>query len=337
MIRRLIAICLMLFAAPLAMADIREIYTVRDISVDEQAGSIIEAREKAMNAARVAGAKQLINKITLSEDRNRAGGIAIDLATAQRLSAAVDVQEETAGAGRYRGKLAVVFNPRMVRAHLDTLKIPYVDTQAPLALMVPATSVASAQTAWRNAFPASNNAALAPYTKATGSYSTASDWTAIASELTTARARRGALAELEGREGAWRVKLSILTAEGKEAVGTTGAVPTIETAARAASLYLDETWKKTSIIRDTVRTLADAEVLYTSLPEWNTLRGALSRSPLVSELKIRGVARGGALVSFNYAGDFQRLRSDLSQRGVSVSQNGAGFTMRSAVSPSGTP
>lgn len=79
----------------------------------------------------------------------------------------------------------------------------------------------------------------------------------------------------------------------------------------------------------------DASVRYTSLAEWNTLRGALARSPLVSDFRTKAVAREGALVSFAYAGDENRLRSDLVQRGVSLSQEDGKLTLRSAVTTTG--
>jgi hypothetical protein len=334
---------LMFFAALLgsaalpARADVRDVYTVRDISVDQKAASIVEARESAMSSARVAGARALFARITLPEDRAAAGGLAVDAALAARLAAAVDVQEETAGAGRYRGKLAVVFNPASVRAYLKSLNVAYIDTQAPLTLLAPVSANAALAPGWRAAFGSANNYALSPFVVATGGYAAASDWTALSAEVSGVNARRGALAELEGRDGAYRVKVSTVTASGTELVGTTATVPTLEAATRAASAALDDAWKKSSIVRETARTAAQAEVLYTSLSEWNTLRGALAKSPLVSELKIRAIAREGAIVSFTYAGDLARLRSELSQRGLSVGEGDGMLRLRSAVSAAGTP
>src|SRR3990167_3145351 len=91
-----------------AFADTKDVYTIHGIAVDETAPSVIEAREKAMASARLSAARTLINKITLASDRAAAGGVPVDGALASRFTAAVDVEEETAGAGRYRGKLAAV-------------------------------------------------------------------------------------------------------------------------------------------------------------------------------------------------------------------------------------
>lgn len=317
-----------------AFADTKDVYTIRGISVDETAPTVIEAREKAMAAARVSAARSLINKITLASDRAAAGGVAVDGSLASRFTAAVDVEEETAGAGRYRGKLAVVLNPQTVRAHLDSLKVPYLDAQAPMALMVPV-STTGAQSAWSLAFGERNRGALAPSITATGfGYSPTSTWTDISSEATSLNARRGILAELQGRDGAWRVIVSTVTAAGVEPVGATPPAASLEAAVDAVTTLLDESWKQASIIRDSARTDVSASVRYTSLAEWNTLRSALARSPLVSDFRTKAIAREGAIVQFSYAGDETRLRSDLVQRGVMLARENDELTLRSAVSAS---
>lgn len=337
MIRWVLAAAFMFFAAaPMAAADIREVYTIRDIDVNEQAASVIEARERAMAAARLAGARALINKITLASDRNAAGGVAIDSALASQLTAAVDVQEETAGAGRYIGTLSVVLNPQAVRAHLQSIGVPYLDTQAPLALMVPVTSNAGAADAWRRAFGERNNASLVPYVTATGNFYTAySAWPELSAEAVPANARRALIADLQGRDGAWRVVVSAVTAAGNEPVGATPPAATLEGAMSAVNSLLSESWKEASIVRGGQRTEVEAMVRYTSLAEWNTLRGALARSPLVADFRTKAVAREGAIVNFSYAGDENRLRSDLVQRGVTLSREENKLTLRSAVSPAG--
>lgn len=331
-----VAAVLAIAMAATANADTREVYTIRNIAVDEQAGTVIEARERAMVAARIAGARALINRITLPSDRSAAGGIQVDAALAARLAAAVDVQEETAGAGRYRGKLAVILNPQAVRAHLEALKVPYIDAQAPLALMVPVATQTGNEAAWRAALGARNDNALVPFVTAVSpGYSAFSDWSQLTSEALAAGARRGIIAELQGREGAWRVVLSTVTASGNDPVGATPPASNLTEAANAVSRLLDESWKESSIVRDGARTQVAANVLYTSLAEWNTLRAALVRSPLVSEFRTRSVSRLGAQVNFAFAGDTARLDSDLRQRGVALSREGSELVLRSAVSASG--
>ena len=95
---------------------------------------------------------------------------------------------------------------------------------------------------------------------------------------------------------------------------------------------MEDTWKRQAINIDTSRrTLTNANILYTSLPEWNRLRGALAQSPLVSEFEIRAISRDGAMVSFAYSGDQAQLERDLRQRGIVAERLFAGWEMSSAI------
>ena len=333
----LAAACLMLGAAPIAAADVRDVYTVRGIEVDEQAATVIQARDRAMAAARLEAARAMINRITLPRDRSAAGGIPVSGDLASQLTAAVDVEEEVAGAGRYRGSLSVVLNPQQVRAHLSSLGVPYLDSQAPLAMLVPVAGDGATADLWQRAFPESSQGALVPFVRASGyNYNAYTLWNDLAPEAVPLGARRAIIADLQGRPGAWRVILSAVTAAGNEPIGATPPAGSMEQAIAAVSSLLEEGWKEASIVRGGARTEVDAVVRFTSLAEWNTLRSALVRSPLVSDLRTKAVSREGALITFAFAGDEARLRSDLVQRGVTLAQETDGeLTLRSAASFTG--
>ena len=308
------------------MADVRSVYTITDIEVDESADTVIEAQQKAFAAARIIGVRGLFNKITLQQDRANAGGLVVNSELAQRLSAAVDVQEESRGGGRYRGVLSVVVNPQLARAHLQSLGIPFIDQQAPLALIVPLSS--SQQTAWIGAWGYEETYALAPYKVAISPYGRNSTWSDIKAETEQTGSMRGIMAELLS---GYRVRLTLITPSGNTAIGTTGYAADMEQAVRRAGALLDNHWKQQSIIRTTTRTIRQVDILYTSLAEWNKLRGALARSPLVSDFQINAIARDGAVVTFAYAGDAERLARDLRQRGVALDTDITGWIMTSAV------
>ncbi|MEM7004913.1 MAG: hypothetical protein AAF498_03455 [Pseudomonadota bacterium] len=331
MIRPLIiAITVSIFSMVTAKADTRSLYTVTDISVDETADDVIEAQQNAFALARRIGAERMIERITLAEDRLEFEGIPIDQMVADQLSAAVDVQEETRGGGRYIANLSAVLNPLNVRAYLRELNVPFIDTQAPTGLLVP---IARDRLIgeWQLAWGERNDGALAPWVTGTLPYRRGATWSDIQGEVGSARARRGIVAELSGAQGAYAASISILTASGSVPVGTTRRVSTMEAAVSEASALLDETWKRQSIIRSGTRTLSEATVLYTSLPEWNSLRSALARSPLVSDFQIKAISSDGAVVNFAFAGDEDRLQIDLRQRGVELDPDPAGWVMTSAV------
>ncbi len=330
---RMILVLIVAALAPISLANAqsREVYTVRDIAVDERAASVLEAQQKAFASARLAGAHRLVARITLPEDRAGAPDMVIDMAAAELMAAAVDVESETAGAGRYRGSLAVVFNPVNVRLFLEQNGVPYTDQQAPVAVLILIAEPGLA-VAWNSAWSDQSVGRLAPtVTSRSQGYGADSEWQDIGGEAALYGTQRALLAELLGTQGAYRVRLSSVTPSGVRGLGTTRRVGTLEDASEATAALLDTAWKKSAVIRETGRTLIEATVLYTSLAEWNTLRSALAKSPLVSNFQTKAVASDGAVVAFIFAGDGQRLTSDLRDRGVVIRMETIGWVMTSAV------
>lgn len=328
----LLALAAVCVTALPALADTRSVYTITDIPVDRRAPSVIDAQQLALADARRLGVEGLIDKITLPEDLAEVGGIVVTNEIADRLTAAVDVQEESRGGGRYRGVLSTVLNPIAVRAFLEEQGIPYVDSQAPMAMIIPLGDGRS-DLAWSAAWPARNDGNLAPFiTSPNTPPGPILGWQDIESDIRILGAQRGVIAQLVGYPDAYAVELTLVTPSGLTTIGRTGYVATLPEAADAAAALLSETWKRSVIVReDEARTVITANVLYTSISEWNTLRGALARSPLVFEFQTEALARDGALVKFAYAGDYQRLIQDLRQRGVELDTDPAGWVMTSAV------
>lgn len=317
----------------IASAQSRDLYTVRGIEVDETAPGVIEAREAAFSTARLLGAKEMLERITLPEDRIKVLSVELTEETANLLAVAVDVEEEVAGAGRYRGRLSVVFNPANVRAFLDTNDIPYTDQPAPLAVVFPVASFAR-EAAWNSAWGDNSVGHLAPtVTSRSFGITAESLWEDVSADIALYGGRRGVIAELIGAPGSFRVTVSTITPSGVDELGTTARVGSMNEAVLVTNDLLDDVWKEGSVIRDSTRTLIEATVSYTSLAEWNTLRGALARSPLVSDFQTKAVSRDGAVVAFVFAGNGERLVSDLRNRGVEIQAEDIGWVLSSAISP----
>ncbi|MEM1087754.1 MAG: hypothetical protein AAGH90_08495 [Pseudomonadota bacterium] len=335
MIRILSALLMTLIVSVTAHAQSRDVYTVRGIPVDERAASVIEAQQKAFDAAKLLGAQEMIARLTLAEDRiNALDQLSITPEIADRLAIAVDVEEEVRGAGRYRGQLAVVFNPNTLRALLDQAGVPYTDQQGASALLVPISDDPIVEFSWAEAWPERSQGRLVPTVTAYGGmYGLETPWEAFAGDLAASNARRVIFADLSGTQGAYRVTLTSVTAAGSTEIGTTNVMPNLDAARIAAGDLLDLNWKQSAIIRyNSTRTMIRASVLYTSLAEWNTLRGALLRSPFVSDFRTEAVAREGAVIEFLYSGSNQSFAGDLRQRGVSLRMEPIGWVMTSAVS-----
>lgn len=326
------AFALILVFALGAHAQDRGVYTISGIEVDERAATVAEAQQQAFAAAKLIGAQRLIERFTLPEDRLNATDLIIDQELADRIAAAVDVEQEVAGAGRYRGQLAVVYNPAQVRTVLTQVGLPFTDSLAPQAVLF--TSGSNNQDlAWNLAWEQSPAGSLVPLTisRAAG-YRPDMPWDVLQNELALYGTQRAIFANLRGAEGGYRVDLVSVTPSGPRRIGVTRSAATLEDAIAAVVTRLNDDWKQNSIIRDTSRTLIEATVRYTSLPEWITLRNALAQSPLVSNFKTRAISTDGAVVAFAFAGDGQRLTSDLRDRGVIISAESIGWVMSSAIS-----
>ena len=306
-----------LLVLPNAYADLRDAYTVRDIPVSEQADSVVAAQEKAFNAARVVGAKRIIQRLTLAEDRAKVPDIYPDAEAAQLMSASIDVQDEAAGGGVYRGVLSTIMNPNMVRQHLSTRGVPFVDQQAPLTLLVP---VAGGNTyfGWVAALPEAEKASLTPFVTASlGRYSSDADWAIVSTEAQQMGAERAVLAELSGASGSWRVKLTLLTPAGRQGLGRTGQDSSLGATAQSIIGVLENNWKRQNIARDTgARQITQADVSYTSLIEWNTIRKAFVNSSQVYDFDVLAQNRSSAIVRITHSTDINRVERDLLQRGV---------------------
>ena len=333
MIRLILTAFLFLFTgATLAQAQSQDAYTVNGIAVDERAETVGEAQLKAFSTAKLIGAQRLIERLTLPEDRLAATDLIIDQALADRIAAAVDVEEEVAGAGRYRGSLAVVYNPVEVRAALRQVGLPFTDSLAPQAVLFTTTSNGM-DLAWNLAWEETPKGSLVPLLISRSSgYEVETPWEVLQQEVALYGAQRAIFADLRGGNGGYLVNLVSVTPSGARQIGVTRRAPTLDAAIDAVALRLNDDWKQTSIIRDASRTLIEATVAYTSLAEWITLRRALVQSPLVSNVQTRAISTDGAVVGFAFAGDGQRLISDLRDRGVVISAETIGWVMSSAVS-----
>lgn len=333
MIRVLLLTCSFLLVLSLgAHAQSRDVYTVNEIAVDERAPTVGEAQMKAFAAAKIIGAQRLVERLTLPEDRLAATDLIIDQAFADEIAAAVDVEEEVAGAGRYRGSLAVVYNPARVRALLTQVGLPFTDSAAPSAVLFTTTSNGM-DLAWNLAWEEAPKGSLVPLQiNRTAGYDPDTPWSVLQQEVSLYGAQRAIFADLRGGQGGYIVDLVSVTASGPERIGVTRRAATLEDVIDAVALRLNDDWKQNSIIRDTSRTLIEATVRYTSLAEWITLRNALVQSPLVSNIQTQAIATDGAVVVFAFAGDGSRLTSDLRDRGVVISAEPIGWVMSSAVS-----
>ncbi|MFC7290787.1 hypothetical protein [Hirschia litorea] len=311
-------------------ASYADVYLVTDIAVDATAATTIEARAKAFDEARVKGANRLLQRITLSEDRSAARGLTINSSVAARLAAAVDVQDEKQSANHYIGILAVKFDERAVKAFLRVYDIPFVDSQASLALLIPEVENGVNPDEWAMVWGNSvDKNVLSPYVTSEAIYLNDVNWDDIAEEAYRMSALRGVVARAKLVGTNYFVDLYDVRQEytGRLPIGTAGPFPDLEQAKSGAISYLEGTWKAQNIVRAIGETSVSVIVRYNNQQGWVAVQKGLKNSRLVKNVLVENVTVQGADVSFSFAGRPDQLAAELRASGVLLSSDDYGWLL----------
>lgn len=311
-------------------ASFADVYLVKDISVDATAENSIQARAKAFDEARVIGANRLMQRITTAEDRAKARGLVINSGIATRLAAAVDVQDEKQSATRYLGLLAVKFDERAVKAFLRVYDIPFVDSQASLALLVPEVGAGVNPDEWAMVWGESfDQNVLSPYVTSQSIHLNDVVWEDIGLEAYNVSAQRGVVARVKLVGSNYFVDLFDLRQEynGRLPLGTAGPFIDLETAKAGSVSYLEGVWKTQNIVRAFGETYVSAIARYSSQQGWVSIQKALKNSRLVKNVAIEKVSVRGADITFSYAGRPDQLAAELRSGGVILSSEENGWSL----------
>jgi len=320
-------VSMLLLATGACFADV---YLVKNIAVDATAENSIEARAKAFDEARVVGANLLMQRLTTAQDRAKARGLTINSGIAARLAAAVDVQEEKQSATRYLGMLAVKFDERAVKSFLKVYDIPFVDSQAALALLVPEVVGGVNPDEWAEIWGQSyDENVLAPYVVSSSIYLDDVNWEDIALDVQNVGAQRGISAKAKLVGSSYFVDLYDLRQEysGRLPMGTAGPFASLEDAKTGSVQYLENVWKTQNIVRAVGETSVSAVARYGDQRGWVSIRKALKNSRLVKNVIIEKVSVRGADVSFSYAGRPDQLAAELRTSGVLLSSEENGWSL----------
>ncbi|MCP5432566.1 MAG: DUF2066 domain-containing protein [Alphaproteobacteria bacterium] len=135
--RRLAPVLLAILAVfvPAGARAADEVFTVYDVKVDVTAASARDARVKALDEARSAAFRQLLERLTVAQDHAQ-----LPEASPQELVDAelsVEVAREKASSVRYIAEVTYSFRPELVRDFLRQHGLSYTESQARPMLVVP--------------------------------------------------------------------------------------------------------------------------------------------------------------------------------------------------------
>lgn len=323
-------------------------YRVKDLVVDKVAASRAEAEQQGRADARLAGAARLIERLTLPEDRASAR-TPIETSAVARLYRSYQTQGEqkstaVAGGVHATGLVTWSFRADAVREYLEQRGIPYVDTQAALALIVPVATGGVDVSTWGSHWVErgasgevvgkSDDSLLTPYIASTQGWPRRPSAAEVQSEVASRNADHAVVAEAFQQGAQYYVRLIDLRPNvPKPDIGVAGPFVSLESARSGAVAELERAWKAASIVRSTGSTSLSLVASFRDLQEWVRIRKGLEDSRLINNLNIEALTTVGADISFSYAGRPDQLVSDLRSRGVDLANAGGSWQLRTTATP----
>ncbi|HCX66793.1 MAG TPA: DUF2066 domain-containing protein, partial [Rhodobiaceae bacterium] len=129
-------LCVIVFAAAIAgSAAAADVFTVRGVHVDKTAESATAARSAAQAEGQRLALTAMMKKLTLPDDWGSLPDV--DDATAQNAVRGFQVASEKTSSTRYIADMIVSFQPEAVRRLLRGAGIPFAETQARPAVLLP--------------------------------------------------------------------------------------------------------------------------------------------------------------------------------------------------------
>ena len=123
-----------------------ELYTVKNVAVDETASNAAEARDRAIKSAQNKALSILARRLVTSEDISRLTSLSSD--ETALLIEGIDLLEEKLSGVRYIAKLNVRFRPEAVRAMLGQSNVHYSESKAKPVLILPVWQAGNVMRLW---------------------------------------------------------------------------------------------------------------------------------------------------------------------------------------------
>jgi hypothetical protein len=339
------AFCLSLAALAPAHAD--DPYTVTGVEIDATADNALQAQTRAMRQGQRLAARQLIERLTLAEDRvgtpletEAADAFALDDSIIAEMISGLEIRDEQRSSTRYLAKLDVGFHRRSVERVLDAYGVPFVDSQARPTLVLPVADwqgslLLWADNPWREAWQTRAFAhALTPMfmpdiapedAPLTARQALQLDEAALHALASQYGVSRIAVLRAGERSGGLRVGGYLLDfgADGAMSVETWGPETLYggwQAAADQIVTSRETDWKHQSVVRNLEEAEMRVTVLYRGLAEWRRLQTALAGASLVRNAQLDALSRDGARMTVMYRGATDQLVSELAERGATLEE-----------------
>ncbi|NNE58667.1 MAG: hypothetical protein HKN36_11215 [Hellea sp.] len=310
-------------------------FTVAAVPVDAVGANAIEAQTKANLEGQAVAAAKLLNRLTLPSERGGKDFSAIQPEEISRMIRALNVSNEKRSNQRYLGDITVAFVPSEVKKYLDSQGLTMISSQAGNRLVVPVLSGSPLWTenVWQQAWssPAFSHA-LTPVstiipeqgndTLISADQALAGDMTALKRLGNLLGARQILVATAEPALGGIRVRLSDISVDASTRTDLASyTAGSYAEASQMAIARLEDSWKRATVTLVENAVSMPVSVLYRSHEDWIWLQSAINDSAQIQGARLDALSKDGALMSVTYGGDIERLRTELSYKGVELRED----------------
>lgn len=320
-------------------------YTVVGVPIDATASNALEAQTLAMQLGQVAAVRELVNRLTLPEDRGRIPDITNE--DAAQLIGGLQVRNEQRSATRYLGELTVAFDPGAVRRWLNGLGVPFVEGQAREILVLPVLQTQNGYWLWDSVASGGDEQPWLEEWRTGGYQHALSPVSAPRGDMgrrlidggTAARMNDSRLLSVAQAYGVSRVAV-LIAQQGGGGVRVDGRLFSFDGAGQASSAQvptiaassfrgaatrfvqgLEAAWKEEAIVRGGGADTLNVTVLYNSLQEWQQLEDALTGASLIVTAQLNALAPTGAMMTLEYRGALSQLQRELDARGARLEED----------------
>ncbi|HMA13143.1 MAG: DUF2066 domain-containing protein [Bacteroidota bacterium] len=330
-------------AGPARAQDAGDVFTVRDVAVDETAATAGEARQAALAVGQRRAYRRLIQRLVPESRQEQVPQV--DAATLQNYVRDFSVDNERTSSVRYLADLTIRFSPEDIRSLLRGAGVPFAETRGKPVLVLPVYSDGGEPTLWLDTNPwravwaqRPGDDGLVPLTVPLGDL----DDLALVDASRALAGDAEALAAIAGRYGAEDVMVALATLSGDPEMGS-GVLQVetrrfaggqaadsrrdrlvqvtgeplegfLERAAARIDAAVQEAWKEQFLLQFGNQRTIPVIVPLDGLDDWLTVRRRLEGVPAIQQATLATLSPREAQLELTFFGDEQRLSRALAQR-----------------------
>ena len=311
-------------------------YTVSGVSVDATADNALAAQTQAISEGQMHAANILIDRMTLAKDRAAKGFRGVSQEDGSKMIRALEIANEKRSSNRYLGDITVAFNRSAVSQYMRAKGLTLVSTQSRNRLVIPTIEGEAlwSSNEWADAWQDANiEYALTPMQAITPRSELdriITDPYAEKLDIKTLQAigqlygvQQILIAKARPNYPGYSISLTDVALDTKTSrnLGRISGSSAEQGVAQVVGT-VEEIWKESVVGNvSSSSVVLPVSVLYRTQAEWMQLQDVINGSAQIRSARLEALSKSGALMALTYGGDLERLRNELSFKGVSLKQD----------------